>query len=152
MNLIWSIVHFDDLSVNQLFDLLSLRTEVFIVEQNCPYQDADEKDRKSYHVMGYDKRNKLMAVSRVLPPGISYSEISIGRIATSLEHRNKKYGHEMMQVCIGYIYRKFGKNPIRISAQEHLKKFYEKHGFIQVSKPYQEDGILHIEMLNTTLK
>ena len=146
-DILWSIIHFDDLSTVQLFDILSLRTEVFVVEQDCPYQEVDEKDKKALHVMAYTKGNELLAVARILPPGISYKELSFGRVAVKMTYRGKGIGDLLTSKLTDYIHLRFPKENIRISAQSHLNKFYEKHGFKQVSEEYDEDGIPHIEML-----
>ena len=143
----WTVLHFDDLSAKQLFDVLQLRNKIFIVEQDCPYLDADEKDPKSFHVMGFDQQQKLIATSRVLPPGISYSEVSIGRVAVAIESRGTGIGDELNRVSMKFIRNFYGDIPIRLSAQKHLSKYYNKHGFKVVSDPYDEDGIPHVEML-----
>jgi len=143
----WSIIHFDDLSVNQLFDILQLRNQIFIVEQDCPYLDIDDKDRKSFHVMGYNMQGQLVATSRVLPPGVSYPEVSIGRVAVSVQARGTGIGHELNHKSVEFIFEYYGKVAIRLSAQKHLSKFYSKHSFKVVSDPYDEDGIPHVEML-----
>ena len=148
-NITWSILHFNDLSVKQLFDVLQLRNQIFIVEQNCPYLDADEKDRVSFHVLGVNQQQKLIATSRVLPPGVSYSEVSIGRVAVAIDSRGTGIGDELNQVSIKFIRNYYGEVPIRLSAQKHLSKYYNKHGFKVVSDPYDEDGIPHVEMLFT---
>lgn len=143
----WSVLHFDDLSVKQLFDVLQLRNQIFIVEQDCPYLDVDEKDPISFHVLGVDRQQKLIATSRILPPGVSYSEVSIGRVAVAIENRGTGIGDELNQVSMKFISDHYGEVPIRLSAQEHLIKYYNKHGFEVVSEPYDEDGIPHVEML-----
>jgi ElaA protein len=145
--IVWSILQFEDLSVNQLFDVLQLRNQVFIVEQDCPYLDIDQKDQKSFHVMGYNNRGQLLATARILPPGISYPEVSIGRVAVSLHARGKGIGDELNRKCLTFISEYYGDVPIRLSAQKHLSAFYNKHGFKVVSDPYDEDGIPHVEML-----
>ena len=137
----------NDLSVKQLFDVLQLRNKIFIVEQDCPYLDADEKDPKCFHVMGFDQHQNLIATSRVLPPGVSYSEVSIGRVAVAIESRGTGIGDVLNQVSMKFIRNFYGDIPIRLSAQKHLSKYYNKHGFKVVSDPYDEDGIPHVEML-----
>jgi ElaA protein len=123
-----------------------LRNEVFIVEQNCVYQDCDDKDLKAYHFMGWDD-DKLVAYTRLLSPGISYPDAaSIGRVITSPSVRGKNVGKELMTNSIAEVYRLFGKIPIRISAQFYLKRFYESFSFVQYSDVYMEDGIEHIGM------
>jgi len=143
----WSVLQFNDLSVKQLFDVLQLRNQIFIVEQNCPYLDIDEKDPKSFHVLGIDQHQKLIATSRILPPGISYSEASIGRVAVAIGSRGTGIGDELNQVSMKFIRDYYGEVSIRLSAQKHLSNYYNKHGFKVVSDPYDEDGIPHVEML-----
>lgn len=143
----WSVLQFNDLSVKQLFDVLQLRNQIFIVEQDCPYLDVDEKDPKSFHVLGVDQHQKLIATSRILPPGVSYSEVSIGRVAVAIESRGSGIGDELNRVSMKFISDYYGDVPIRLSAQNHLSKYYKKHGFEVVSEPYDEDGIPHVEML-----
>ena len=145
----WSVLHFNDLSVKQLFDILQLRNQIFIVEQNCPYLDIDEKDPKSFHVLGIDQHQKLIATSRILPPGVSYSEVSIGRVAVAIDSRGTGIGDELNRVSMKFISDFYGNVPIRLSAQKHLSNYYNKHGFKVVSDPYDEDGIPHVEMLNS---
>ena len=143
----WSVLHFEDLSVKQLFDVLQLRNQIFIVEQNCPYLDVDEKDLNSFHVFGVNQKRKIIATSRVLPPGVSYSEASIGRVAVAIDSRGTGIGDELNRVSMEFIRNYFGDIPIRLSAQKHLTNYYNKHGFKVVSDPYDEDGIPHVEML-----
>ena len=149
-NILWTIVHFNDLSTRQLFDLMKLRTEVFVVEQDCPYQEVDEKDLSAYHVLGYTNKKELIAVSRILPEGISYAEASIGRVAIKLSYRNLGLAHLLNERSIRYIETRLNTSSIRLSAQSHLRSFYEKHQFTVVSDEYLEDGIPHVEMLRST--
>lgn len=147
MAIIWKIKSFEELSNVELYNILSLRMEVFVVEQNCPYQDADGKDLKSVHLMGFDEKDGLIAYSRIVPAGISFKEISIGRVVSSPKLRRTGAGEALMEKSIEVIYQKYGTVPIHIGAQLYLKKFYEKFGFIQVSEEYLEDNIPHIEMI-----
>ncbi len=145
--LIWSIVHFEDLSIDQLFDIMELRTEVFVVEQECPYQEVDQKDKSSFHVMAHSPEGDLVAVARILPKGLSYSEVSFGRVAVSETYRGKGIADELTKKLISFISSRLLSNEIRISAQCYLAGFYEKHGFKKVSEEYLEDDIPHVEML-----
>ena len=145
----WVIKAFKELSVHELYAAMRLRQEVFIVEQNCPYLDADGKDLKSYHLMGY-LNNELVAYSRIVPPGVSYEEVSIGRVVTATEHRKMAYGVQLMNESIRQIDKAYGPVPIRIGAQLYLKRFYESFGFAQQGEPYLEDGIPHIIMLKSS--
>ena len=125
--------------------MLQLRSEVFVVEQNCVYQDIDGKDEKAIHVLGYYK-DELAAYSRLFSKGYYFDESSIGRVVVSPKYRDKKFGHDLMRVSIEAIKEKFNEIKITISAQEYLKNFYESHGFIQTSEMYLEDDIPHIQM------
>ncbi|HSN08510.1 MAG TPA: GNAT family N-acetyltransferase [Hanamia sp.] len=126
-----------------------MRSEVFVVEQNCAYQDLDDKDLKAYHFSGWQDDN-VVAYTRLLAKGISYEDAaSIGRVVTSPSVRGKNVGKELMRQSIEKIYNLFGKIPIRISAQLYLKRFYESFSFVQISGVYMEDGIEHISMLHS---
>jgi ElaA protein len=142
----WILKQFEDLTPNELYAILQLRNEVFIVEQNCPYQDCDNKDQIAWHLLGM-KEDKLLAYSRLLAPGISYSESSIGRVVSSPSVRKTGMGKKLMQESIHQIRNLFQTDTIRIGAQLYLKKFYEPFGFIPVGDTYLEDNIPHIHML-----
>ena len=126
---------------------MCLRAEVFVVEQNCPYQDADGKDLKSYHLMGYDENHELVVFSRILPAGVSYKEVSIGRVVSSPKVRGTGAGRALMKQSLSEIEKLFGSVPVRIGAQLYLKAFYESFGFVMEGEEYMEDGIPHIIML-----
>ena len=136
---------FEELTKKELYELLQLRAEVFVVEQDCPYQDIDNKDFDSYHVLGYSN-DHLAAYTRVVKPGISYKEIAIGRVVVSPKNRGERLGVQVMQESIKFIDSQLGEQPIRLSAQSHLRKFYSDLGFQFTGKEYQEDGIPHVEM------
>ena len=142
----WVIKSFKDLSVNELYAIMRLRQEVFIVEQNCPYLDADGKDLKCHHLMGY-VNDELVVYSRIVPPGVSYEEVSIGRVISATAHRKMAYGIQLMEESIIQIERLYGNVPIRIGAQQYLQRFYEGFGFIRIGESYMEDGIPHIIMV-----
>ncbi|MDB5199110.1 MAG: GCN5-related N-acetyltransferase [Chitinophagaceae bacterium] len=146
MNINWSCKAFNTLTPHELYSILQLRSEVFVVEQNCVYLDCDDKDQNSYHFMGWDQ-NKLVAYTRLLPAGLAYQEISIGRVVTSFSIRRTKIGKELMVRSINKLHELFGKLPIKIGGQHYLKNFYELLGFIQCSDVYLEDGIEHIKMI-----
>jgi ElaA protein len=146
--MIWILKQFNDLTAQELYAILQLRNEVFIVEQNCPYQDLDNKDLKAWHLMG-TVHGKLLAYSRLLAPGISYSESSIGRVVSSPAARQSGMGKKLMQESIKQIQNLFHTDVIRIGAQLYLKNFYESYGFIQIGDIYLEDNIPHIIMLRT---
>jgi ElaA protein len=142
----WFLRRFNKLLVADLYAIMRLRQEVFIVEQNCPYLDADGKDLHCHHLMGFIE-DELAAYARIVPPGISYKEASIGRVVTSAKHRRQQLGKQLMQQAIDETQQLYGHVPIRIGAQQYLKKFYEGFGFRDLNKPYMEDGIPHIIML-----
>lgn len=143
----WSCRFFSDLSNLELYQILQLRTEVFIVEQNCVYLDADNKDLKAWHMCGW-KDDRLVAYTRLLAKGVSYPDAaSIGRVITAESVRGKNIGRELMKRSVEKVYELFGNVPIRISAQLYLKKFYESFSFSQKGEVYLEDGIEHISML-----
>jgi ElaA protein len=146
MHIQWLVKKFEELSPYQLYAILQLRIEVFVVEQNCVFQDADDKDQNSWHMMGFEN-NKLVAYTRLVPAGEIHQESSIGRVVTSPTIRGKNVGKELMERSIATVYSLFGKGPIKIGAQVYLKKFYESLGFKQISNIYLEDGIEHIYMM-----
>lgn len=149
MNIEWQIKHFSELTTSEFHDVVRLRISIFVVEQNCPYSELDGKDKKSYHLLGRNGIGKMVATARILPPGISYTETSIGRVAIDPAYRGKDNGHVLMKKCIEFITEEFGEVSIRISAQKHLENYYNKHGFISTGKEYLEDDIPHVEMLKT---
>lgn len=141
----WSLKKFDDLSPLELYSILQLRNDVFVVEQNCVFQDADNKDQASYHLMGW-KDKKLIAYSRIIPSGIAYDLPSIGRVVTSPLARGNGTGKMLMEESLAAVEKIFGNVAIKLGAQLYLKKFYESFGFNQSGPIYLEDGIQHIEM------
>ena len=143
----WTTKAFKDLTVNEYFELLHLRVAVFVVEQYCPYQEVDEKVRQSFHLYGRAENGEIVAVTRVLPKGVSFPEISIGRVALKKEYRGQGIADTLMIETFNFIETELGKQPIRISAQKYLLNYYNKHGFIQVGDGYLEDDIPHMEML-----
>ena len=142
----WILKPFDSLTAFELYAILRLRTEVFVVEQTCVFQDMDNKDQLCYHLMGW-KDDLLIAYTRLVPPDIFYKEPSIGRVVTSPAARGNGIGKLLMKKSIEEVFHLFGKTSVRLSAQLYLKKFYESLGFIQSSEIYDEDGINHIEMM-----
>ena len=145
MALKWNTKRFEALSTIEIYSILKLRSEVFVVEQNCVYQDIDGKDMKALHLFGEDNGN-IIAYSRLFNVGDYFENASIGRVVVAENCRNKKYGHDLMQEAISAIETHFQETKITISAQLYLKKFYESHGFVQTSETYLEDDIPHIEM------
>lgn len=148
-NLFWKVRSFHQLNVFELQGIYRLRQEVFIVEQNCVYLDTDGKDQFSEHVFGVDDDGRVMAYCRIVQPGVSYPEVSIGRICSHPEIRKTGLGKLIMEKAFAFIDDKYGKVAIRIEAQQYLQKFYESFGFDCIGEIYILDGIEHIEMLKT---
>jgi ElaA protein len=146
MNLTQQIKPFHQLSVNELYQLLRLRSEVFVVEQNCVFLDQDNKDQQCYHLLLYAD-DKLAAYCRLVPPGISYPEVSIGRVITSSAYRGTGLGRKIMELAIQGCHYLFGPAAIRIGAQTYALPFYRSLGFVEEGEAYDEDGIEHIEMV-----
>ncbi|ULQ56604.1 GNAT family N-acetyltransferase [Flavihumibacter rivuli] len=141
----WQLKQFGELTPEELYQILRLRSEVFVVEQNCVFLDMDNKDQSSWHLMGWQD-GLLAAYTRLLPPGLSYEEMSIGRVVSSPAVRGTGIGRELMLESISACRKLFGNGPIRIGAQLYLKKFYASLGFIAEGDIYLEDGIEHVEM------
>ena len=146
MQITWNCQHFDELSLTALYEILRLRSEVFVVEQNCVFLDMDNKDQQCWHICGWSQ-NKLFAYTRIVPPNVAYEQPSIGRVVTSPSVRNAGIGRKLMEFSIERLFSLFGKTDIKIGAQLYLKTFYESLGFKQESDVYLEDGIEHIEMI-----
>ena len=142
----WTCKKFNELTPEELYMILRLRSEVFVVEQNCVFLDMDNKDFYCVHLMGW-QGEKLLGYSRIVPAGISYVESSIGRIVSSPAARGQGIGRELLIQSIDTLYTLHGKRDIRIGAQYYLKDFYSSFGFVQKGEIYLEDGIEHIEML-----
>ncbi|MES2331022.1 MAG: GNAT family N-acetyltransferase [Bacteroidota bacterium] len=137
---------FDELSPHELYAIMRLRSEVFVVEQNCVYLDADNKDLACHHLLFWDD-TKLVAYARLLPKGLAYEQMSIGRVVSSPAYRGAGAGTLLIDRAIKTCREIFGDGPIHIGAQLYLKKFYSSFGFEQTSDIYLEDGIEHIEMI-----
>jgi len=136
---------FNQLTLTTLYDLLQLRSEVFVVEQDCVYQDIDGKDKKALHVLGY-KEEKLVAYTRLFKAGDYFEEASVGRVVVSENERKHKYGNDIMKASITAINSYYKTDTILISAQTYLKRFYNSLGFFEIGEEYLEDGIPHIKM------
>tara|TARA_B110000908_G_C10122611_1_gene388322 strand:+ start:89 stop:544 length:456 start_codon:yes stop_codon:yes gene_type:complete len=141
----WRVKQFEELTLNELYDIMNLRQEVFVVEQECPYIDADYKDQQSIHVNAY-YNNELVAHTRIVLPGVSYKEPSIGRVVSSPKYRKKGLGVKLMKKSIEVLEAFYKSSNCRISAQKYLIKFYEQFGFEVCSEEYLEDDIPHFEM------
>lgn len=137
---------FNQLTTNELYDLLQLRSEVFVVEQDCVYQDIDGKDQKALHVLGV-KNDKVVAYARVFGPGDYFEEAAIGRVVVKQNERKFKYGYDIMKISIEAVDFYFKVTTIKVSAQTYLKSFYNRLGFKQIGEEYLEDGIPHIAMI-----
>ena len=146
MHIHWIFKTFEELTPNQLYAILQLRNEVFVVEQNCVFQDADDKDQKAHHLMGFAD-DRLVAYTRIVPAGEMYDFVSIGRVVTSSIVRGTGAGRVLMHRSIEVVNELYGNVDIKIGAQYYLKKFYASFGFEQVSDIYLEDGIEHIYMI-----
>lgn len=144
--MIWRCLPFDALHARTLYALLQLRTEVFVVEQNCVFQDMDGADAECFHLLGEGVRG-LEAYVRLVPAGLKYPEASIGRVVTLPAARGGGLGHVLMREAVQALHGLWGVQPIRIGAQAHLQAFYGKHGFVPAGPIYIEDGIDHIEMV-----
>jgi ElaA protein len=145
LKLEWNFKNFTDLTNEELYQMLRLRSEVFVVEQKSIFLDMDNKDQQCKHLLG-TLEGKLLAYSRIVPEGVSYEYPSIGRIVVSSEGRNLGLGKELMTVSVENLSKLYGQTSIRMGAQFYLKSFYESFGFLQTSPVYLEDGIEHIEM------
>lgn len=139
-----NIKSFDALTPWELYEILKLRSAVFVVEQTCIYQDPDDKDKDALHIW-VTEDDAVVACARVLPPGVSYAEAAVGRLASAI--RGKGYGRAAMRIAVKMAQEVYGVDKVRISAQSYAKGFYEKLGFTAVSQEYLEDGIPHTEML-----
>lgn len=146
MNINWIIKKFDELTPHELYSILQLRNIVFAIEQNCVYPDMDDKDQPAEHLMAW-QNEKLIAYTRILPPGIKYVEPSLGRVVTAPFVRGEGIGKQLMEKSLEQVYNKYDATPVKISAQLYMKKFYTEFGFLQTSGVYLEDGIDHIEMV-----
>jgi ElaA protein len=150
MQLSWKAISYPKLSTHQLYQLLRLRAEVFVVEQNCPYQDLDDKDQAAIHLLGLTDDGRLAAYTRILDKGLSYPNYaSIGRVITAPFARGKGLGRPLMAESIRVLFAAYGEQPVKISAQAHLQAYYGSVGFTGVGDIYDEDGIPHRAMVFT---
>ena len=147
MNINWIVRDFKELSSLELYQILQLRIDVFMLEQDCLYRECDDKDLRGKHLMGV-MDGKVVAYARLLPPQVSYADASIGRVVVHPMQRHLKLGTQLMEQGISSVRNDYPNFAIRISAQAHLQSFYEHLGFVRVSEePYLEDDIPHVEML-----
>lgn len=145
MSLLWEIKPFNELTATEIYFAMQLRSEVFVVEQNCVYQDIDGKDFKALHLIGKLEGN-IVAYARLFKPGDYFENASIGRVVVHPQHRNNQCGRQLMKEAIAGIETHFKQQKITISAQLYLQSFYESLGFDATSEMYLEDDIPHIEM------
>ncbi|MBP2831114.1 GNAT family N-acetyltransferase [Aquimarina sp. U1-2] len=145
------IKRFEELTTLELYKILRLRAEAFVVEQDCVYQDIDDKDQKALHIIGR-KNQEIIGYARIFRAGDYFDLSSIGRVVISQNERQFGYGHDLIKISIAAIQKHFKTNTVKISAQTHLKKFYESHGFIKFGEEYLEDGIPHIGMIRNLPK
>ena len=139
---------FNELTIDELYGVLKLRSKVFVVEQDCVYLDIDEKDKISIHVLG-KKNSKIIAYARIFKPGDYFKEAAIGRVVVDKNYRGSGYAYDIMKTSINLVQDKFNETSIKVSAQTYLKKFYNNLGFYQVGEDYLEDGIPHIAMIKS---
>jgi ElaA protein len=138
---------FQDLTKSALYAILRLRVEVFVVEQDCPYQELDDWDQLAQHFLMKDKEGQIIATLRVFPPGARFASASIGRVVVKQTNRNEGLGKALMLEALNWLRDNYSNCSVQISAQTYLKKFYENFGFKQVGEGYLEDGIPHIGMI-----
>ena len=150
MPITFKCIRFEALSLQELYDILALRNEVFIVEQNCPFQDIDSKDQMAWHCLGFDENQRIVAYTRLFEKGVYYDGfVSIGRVVTSPKARGGGLGKILVQKSIEYCQQLFGNESIKIGAQVYLLKFYESLGFQSIGQNYLEDGIEHTIMVKS---
>lgn len=142
----WTCARFDELTVGQLYDLLQLRSQVFVVEQNCVFLDLDGLDRQTLHLLGTGEGGALMAYTRLIPPGVKAPDALIGRVVTAPAARGGGTGRALMAESVARCEQLWPGHAITLHAQAHLERFYAGFGFAPVGEPYMEDGIPHIEM------
>jgi ElaA protein len=137
---------FESLTPRELYAILKLRSEIFVVEQKCIFLDMDDKDQECQHLMLHHNR-ELMAYARIVPAGVTFEQPSIGRVVSSYASRGKGFGRQLMKLSIENCIRLYGNKPIKIGAQLYLKSFYESFGFVSQDDIYDEDGIDHVHMI-----
>ncbi|MEG7880276.1 GNAT family N-acetyltransferase [Bacillus paranthracis] len=142
----WELKKFDELTNTELYNLLKERTSVFVVEQNCPYLEVDGNDSCSYHLFKEDN-GEIIAYLRIVPAGVTYQEISIGRVFVKKEYRGQRIAEELIKKGLDFIQNELKETTVKIQAQDYLKKFYSSFGFQAISETYLEDNIPHVDML-----
>lgn len=148
MYMTWYVKAFHELTATEVYTILKERTDVFVVEQNCPYPEVDGKDLKSYHLYKVEQ-DEIVAYARLLPKGVSYEEASIGRVLVKKEYRGRGLAQELLKRSLAYLEQSLEETTIKIQAQDYLRDFYGSFGFKAISDTYLEDGIPHVDMLLT---
>ena len=146
LDIAWRFAPFAELTPHELHDMFQLRAAVFVVEQKCPFQDVDGVDPECWHLLGW-RADELVVYCRLVPPGVKYAEPSIGRVVSSAAARRTGSGKELMREALARAAKLWPGMPIRIGAQRYLERFYGGYGFVTASAPYDEDGIMHVEMV-----
>lgn len=141
----WTTYRFDELTARKLYEILKLRVDVFIVEQNCPYPELDGLDQESIH-LAYTENERILAYARLVPAGVKYGQPSIGRVIVHPDARSRGLAKELLTRSIDYIFSEWEPQEIQLQGQVYLQKFYESFGFVAVSDAYDEDGIPHVDM------
>lgn len=141
----WKLKTFDQLTTTEMYNLLSLRTAVFVVEQNCPYQELDGKDQVAQHLWLENEAGEVVALCRLLPQGISFAEASIGRVLVNPAYRGENWGRALVKAALEVL-QQAGEDAVTIEAQYYLRDFYRGFGFVENSEPFDEDGIKHVNM------
>lgn len=144
----WKTYHFNDLSVGKLYEILQLRVNVFVVEQECPYPELDGLDQESVH-LEYEENGKVLAYARLVPGGVKYDIPSIGRVIVHPEARGRGLAKQLMTECMEYILSEWQAKEIQLQGQVYLQEFYQSFGFEPISEAYDEDGIPHVDMKYT---
>ena len=147
MNLEKNVAHYSQLNIDHFHDIIALRIKIFVIEQDCPYQDLDGKDKVAHHLFYTNNKDEVVAATRILPQNISYAEVSIGRVVVDKDCRGLGFGDLIMKESMNFVQAEFGQVNVRLSAQKHLENYYGKYGFKSTGKEYLEDGIPHVEML-----
>lgn len=147
MSLTWTTKPFATLTLAELYGLLQLRSEVFVVEQACAFQDIDGHDQAALHLLGYTAAGELAAYARLFEAGRSYAQVSVGRVVTAPRHRGHGLGRALLHEALAQCEARFGLQPIKIGAQQYLRAFYESFGFVVEGEGYLEDGIPHVHMV-----
>ena len=151
--IIWTVESFLDLGLDQLYEILKLRVDVFVVEQQCAYPELDvhDRQRETRHLAGYDECGDLIAYARLLPAGLTFPEASIGRCVVKNEVRGLGIGHELLRTALSEMRRCWPNSSIKIAAQEYLERFYAQYQFERISEQYLDAGVPHVNMLRTSI-